>query len=254
MGEAIDDDSQSEGTEVMGGRTGRGRRRFGDVHEFYEWLDSETAPRFDRKTCFEHGNWAALLDTVNSSLAESAQEKKPKRLAPTDPVSVPRWALEALKDQLLVPHLDVAKSATGKGRHARWKEQYRQDLVDWLRYHEVWIRHIARGEGDPPRPSRGVMREERRAFLASEQGTRDGVDLFFPHTWQAGQIHDDVDAFAAAATLKRKSAWGGSARAVRKSWERVTKALSRGESWRYYPSRWVRFKGHPRSTEQDSPR
>ena len=30
---------------------------------------------------------------------------------------------------------------------------------------------------------------------------------------------------------------------MKKSWERVTEALRKGEAWRYYPSAYVQFEG-----------
>lgn len=239
-----------------GGRTrpDAGKRKFKDDQEFYEWLDVVAKQRFDRRSCFTEGNWAALCDAFLASSNKDANERD--EVFPHDEVPVPRWALDALIDQALMPFLSNARTKRGKGRNARWMRQYFQGLVDWERFREVWFRRIARKWDDPEHPSPSEAARERRKYQKDQRdkGSPFVVDMWTPYPWQAGSDSDDWDVFEAVSKIFSESEYGGSPDTIRRSYERVTKALRSGEAWRYYPSKYVHFEGLTLTMEENDPK
>ena len=235
----------------MGGRTGRGKRRFETLGDFNEWLDQVGAQRFDRRASFEAGQWAALLDAIEDARHQD-RRRRAQTPAPDDNVEVPRWALTALTD-ILRTHLDTVKSRTGKGRLARWRQQYRQDRIDWERYGQVWARHIATYYEDPRRPK--DKRRQRHEHQQIKKDTPYVVDVGSPYPWSLARDPDDWSVFKAVSkNYSPRTACAGAPATIRGSWERVTKALAQAEAWRYYPSKWVRVAGLGRHAEEDLPK
>lgn len=228
----------------------RAKRRFDSVDDFEEWLHQITAPvRMSRQRCYAGGNRAALYDALASGL--DAALDRPEQ----DAVPIPRWALEAILSDW-VALLRVER---------RWIASWRRDEIDWQRYRQVYYRSIGRREGSPPRPKPKAARVERRAFEAvirerrrkSPEGFHgSGVDMWTPYPWHSKDNNVDPDVFEAVSRLFQEMApYAGTRDEIKKSWERVTAALKKGESWRYYPSRWLRH--DPRQIEtadKDLPR
>ena len=80
------------------------------------------------------------------------------------------------------------------------------------------------------------------------------VDTSMPYPWLDSGREADMTVFEAAASTLRGGPYAGSPRSVKLSWERVTAAIHAGDTGRYYPSRWFKFKGHHRSAEDHDPR
>jgi hypothetical protein len=117
------------------------------------WFMQEIA--FCRRAWLEGGSWAALYDAL--IYAAILDERQRDQVEADDQVPVPRWAL----DSLLEIVLDASKRALstdqakdkpkGIGRHARWREQFLQDMEDADRFEAVEhireARAILRGSG-----------------------------------------------------------------------------------------------------------
>jgi hypothetical protein len=230
-------------------------KKFPSLGDFFEWLDhGPPASRFDRLLCFMKGNWAALYDALVDALVSDEQRRRAAApcaavtLQPTDRVEVPRWVLDALMNEL-GHSLDGKIGANGKP----WVNRYRQDLIDWYRYCQVWYRRLpsdthAREETPEAQQARlEFFRKQRAAGL-------DLIDTMAPHPWITSKDHS-VDAFEAVATvLKDSTVYGGKPSTIKTSWENVTKALKNGEFWRYYPSKFLRFNGHHADADRNSGR
>jgi hypothetical protein len=80
------------------------------------------------------------------------------------------------------------------------------------------------------------------------------VDTSTPYQWSDTADPEDWPVFKAVAKILERSVYKGSADAMKDSYERVTAALKRGEGWRYYPSKWVRFRGHVVDADEALPR
>lgn len=242
----------------------RGKKRFASVEQFEEWVDDITAARFDRKKVYAAGNWAALFDALQAAI-DHADNETERQLADDDPITIPFWVARGLT-HVFGRHLAKVRSAGGNSLKAgrspkRWVEQYERDLVDWHRFKQIWYRRIARREDSPNHPKPTEARRNRKAFReeaikrarASNREPVYTIDMSTPYSW-AQSDNDDLDVFQAVAEVFKNSAYRGSRDEMKKSYERVNSALKRGEAWRYYPSKWVRFPSHLRTSEEDLPR
>jgi hypothetical protein len=239
-------------------QTPRGARRFDSIDDFENWLDRMAAGRFSRRRAYQGGNWAALYDAVQAAIT---RDDPPDDETAT--VAIPAWAALAIVDDVLpaflctVPPRRKTDRRRG-GRPPRWTSEWRRDHVDFKRFEEVWCRRIARRDHHQTAPKPKEARQERRAYQqhAERKGSSYVVDMFTPYPWNAGQSDDDWSVFEAVSRVYGETKpYGGSARAMKKSWERVTAALERGESWRYYPSRWLRIHvGQTRSIDEEQAR
>jgi hypothetical protein len=229
----------------------RSRRDFESINDFENWLDKIAPDRLSRQKAFRGGNWAALYDAALQTLVDDDKRRR-GALKADDEVPVPRWVLEALIE-LLEQFLPNAKSkGKARGRHSRWREQYPQDQIDWERFHQVWYRKLARRDDSPPHPSRAEAKLRRQQFPAEAvaRKTPHAIQMHTPYPWIAGK--DDRSVFEAAACVLAGTVYGGSASALMKSYQRVLDALRRGEIWRYYPSKRVRFARQFRNRDTDS--
>jgi hypothetical protein len=216
------------------------RRSFNSIDEFWDWLDQATADRLDRQKVFAAGNWTALYDALAQAHAEGAD--------PSAPVALPRWVAEGMLGAL--PRIiregfkPQSSGKRGRPRRAQWnRDIWRQDMIDWKRFLEVWHRRIARDDDLPAHPTPTEQRAQRIAHRkqAKAQGSRYRVHVQMPYPWQSSSADGDSDVFEAAADVLQGSVYEGSPAEIRHSWERVTAAVKAGEGWRYYQSRWILF-------------
>jgi hypothetical protein len=227
--------------------------------EFEEALAEKTRGRFSRRTTFAAGNWAALFDVIATAV-DRYDVNGPETENPDDSIAIPLWAARALLDDVLPPFLStVAAKETRRGvpvksqekrsgRPSRWAEQWRQDLVDWGRFKEVWYRHIARRDDDPPAPKPSAAERERQNYEAHQRARRSrfDVDVSTPYPWTDDQV------FEAVSRVFKGTVHGGTAAAMKKSYLRVAAALRDGQACRYYPTQWLTFEGRIRSAEENS--
>lgn len=185
--------------------------------EYYDWLNAEEGPRLDRALAVKHGNPAALYDACADALVESQG----------DAVTIPRWALESL--------FDLLRADMEGSRHSRSQRRHRSDLIDWHRFNQVVCLLI--GSDYPDHRSKSQQRADRiKRFKQTGH-----VDTSTPHPWSANSVPGDLTAFEAASHILAGSAYSGRPATIEKSFNRVREALGRGEWWRYYPSRYVRY-------------
>jgi hypothetical protein len=92
-------------------------------------------------------------------------------------------------------------------------------------------------------PARKQQRAGRIAYqqTQAQKGSQFVVDMWTPYPWTSGSTDDDWTVFQAVAKVYEGSIYSGSCYEIEKSWRRVTAALTRGEAWRYYPSKWLRY-------------
>lgn len=223
-------------------------RKFHSPIDFYNWLDDGPANgRYSRRRCFIEGrNWAALYDALtDADMTDRVQRQAAGREAgPDDLVAVPRWALDAAAAEVKAL---LGKKITSRGKP--WIKRYKQDLIDWYRYQQVWFRRL------PPDtyPQHRDDLEKRREFFRQQRGAGvEIVDTADTHPWTSGRRGSDIDVFDAASITVRGSVYQGNRATIKTSWEKVNAAIKRGEFWRYYPSRWVRFKGHHRVIQEET--
>lgn len=203
-------------------------RRFQSIEDFDAWLAEVAGSRLNRRRSFEGGNWAAPYDAVAQALDDHHDEDSGAS------VRVPRWALEALLDRWL-------EFAPATKRRAK---EWQRDSIDWVRFRQVLYRRIARREGEPEHTrSTKAQRQERARYQtrAAAKDSRFRVDLWTPYPWEAGLGKDDLDVFEAVQKIFEGSAYAGSPGEMKKSWERVNAALTKGQAWRYYPAKWLRY-------------
>lgn len=214
------------------------KRKFCDYDEFIE----ATARRFDRRWACEHGHLAALYDAVLCVLARDADERLHfgDVLGPRDLIHVPEWLAECVtkhagiilrrdSGRMMRPALTsaldeieaVVKTARrGRGRHAHWARQYKADTIDWWRFAFVWECRLA-----------GALGLDRR-----------------PSGWTSGRDGEE-DVFEHVARASGSSPYGGAPDTIRNAYERVTRTVATGDTWRYYPSRNVKFRGQSGSLD-----
>jgi hypothetical protein len=220
-------------------------RKFKTGSEFYDWLEKVDGTRLNRQAVFAQGhNWAALYDTLVQAVVGAP---------PGGDVTLPRWAVEAVISEC---RHTLGQKSTGVGKgHRRWRDRYHQDLIDWVRFQQVWFRKFGDNPDSPP-SSMADARRRRKALqkrLATDPSVIDAdtraaarrparADVG-PYPWGTNHDRDDVDVFEAASLRLEGSRFQGSPAAIKKSWDTVNRALRRGEVWRYYPSRWVRLFG-----------
>jgi hypothetical protein len=225
-------------------------KKFASIDDFEEYLAQSTRDRFNRRHVFSSGNYAALLDALMVAV-----EDVPEDAEPNAPVTVPLWVADGLLD-CLKRYVRTAKTKQKKGPNTQWVKRFRQDLIDWERYQQVWFRVIARRNDDADAPARAEARKWRRWFhdYQRKRGSEYVVATQTPYPWTAGKHRNDWSVFEAVAKTFPSGVYGGSATEMKKSYERVTRALRCGESWRYYPSKWIRFEGQIRTAEEDHAR
>ena len=95
----------------------------------------------DRHQAFLAGQKGALLTELNRCIQAAFQDllKQKGRLAgtpfpPEFPVAIPFWAAMAVYQ---LATMSMVEATHGRGKHARWMRQYRDDLIHWHRYASV---------------------------------------------------------------------------------------------------------------------
>ena len=197
------------------------KKRFRTIQEFDDWLDDATrATRLHRRTAFERGNWAALYDAVQ----DSHEESKP----------IPEWAVDGFEKLFTGTFAEAGRPIS---RH-KWFFEFKRDAIDWHRYKQCWFRHLGSDGRDTP-PAKPKIAERAKLEYKRLRGTN-AVDLWSPYPWTG-----DENVFQAVSLMfGRKTLYGGTEHEIRASWQRVTSAIAKGEAWRYYPSKWLRYDAH----------
>ncbi len=151
----------------------------------------------DRREAHEHGHIGSLFDELTAA-RQTAMEASPRQdLKDTDLVSIPLWAFEAAAQLVENRLLD---GSAGRGRHARWWRQYREDQIQWHRY-ALTRQRMTDGTGAWPDNAAGKP------------------DVF---TMVSRELHGTL--------------FAGRPSTMRKSYETVAAALKNGEHHRYYRS------------------
>lgn len=97
-------------------------------------ITREGPPYTRYREAFEDGNVGALYsELVWCVLRDDDRHRTGAALTPDRRVEVPRWALEAMIE-VMKKAIPLLPSKEGKGRHARWIHQYRQDMIDYERW------------------------------------------------------------------------------------------------------------------------
>lgn len=209
------------------------RRKFETMEQLYVWLDTIEHPAA-LEPIAAAGNLTALVDAAVQSAVDHQGD---------DQVPVPRWVLDQALAQVR-PAFETGP--TRRGRPAsRWDlKTWRRDQIDWERYCRVWMCRLGgRARWDPDTRTPSVKRADRIAFV-QEQRTRGSsylVNTDTAYPWTAGNMADDVDVFEAVSLISAGSLYAGAPRTIWGSYRRVTRALARGQSWRYYRSVWCRY-------------
>jgi hypothetical protein len=100
--------------------------------------------KINREQAFEAGQQAALLTELyvciqtayRAVLEQRSRVGADAGFKSDDPVSLPYWAVRALYELAIK---SMVASSRGRGKHARWRRQYRADLIHWHRYAAVRV-------------------------------------------------------------------------------------------------------------------
>jgi hypothetical protein len=119
----------------------------------------------------------------------------------------------------------------------------------------VWYRAIGvRYDCDVLQPEEArrlrklIHRESRKV------GSRDEIATGVPYPWNQTSDPEDLSVFEAVEKQLRGTPYAAGVKGIKKSYEKVTAALKTGRAGRYYPSKFIAFKGHARSAEAEQPR